>query len=114
MADLKPGEVPILGEQGAAMLEQRGHELGIFCHSCGLEMSGAGFEFISLRAVTRETRPTVVETRAFICGRDECAEAREAARQRATAVKPAGGWQVLTGPAEEPEDEAPAEEQPSG
>lgn len=94
------GGIPLLGEQAVAILEQRATQLGINCTVCGLEMSGPGFEFVSMRVEAgEEERPKVIEERAFICHREECAEAREKLRSRATAVRPAGGWEVLTGPA---------------
>lgn len=90
------GSAQILGEQRAAMLEQSAIRIGINCTACGLEMSGPGFEFVSLRPIFRAGRPTVVEGHVFVCHREECAESREKARSRATAVRPAGGWEVLT------------------
>lgn len=85
----------VLGEQRTMMLEQSAIRIGIFCTSCGLEMSGPGFEFVSLRPTFKEGRPTVIEGHVFICHREECADAREKARGLATAVRPAGGWTVL-------------------
>lgn len=90
------GGAQILGEQRAAMLEQAAIRIGINCTACALEMSGPGFEFVSLRAMFKEGRPTVVEGHVFICHREECAEAREKARSLATAVRPAGGWELIT------------------
>lgn len=89
------GSAQLLGEQRAAMLEQQAITLGINCTACAMEMSGPGFEFVSLRAVFKDGRPTVIEGHAYICHREECAEAREKARGRATAVRPAGGWELI-------------------
>ena len=103
MADEPSPSAQMLGPEAAEILDLRAAQLGINCTSCGLEMSGPGFEFLSMRVVLRE-KPTVVEERAFICHRDDCAEAREKLRGRATAVRPAGGWSVLTGPAQVEEE----------
>lgn len=86
----------LLGEQAAAMLEQTAIQLGINCTVCGLEMSGPGFEFVSLRPTMRQGNPTVVVGKVFVCGREECADGREKARSKCTAVRPAGGWEIQT------------------
>lgn len=101
-APYPPGsEGLVLGDERVAMLEETALQLGIYCHACGLEMSGPGFEFVSLRPVMKMRPggpgPTMVISRAFVCHREECAEARTEARAKATAVKAAGGWTVLTG-----------------
>lgn len=96
MADEMKGSAQVLGEQRTAMLEAAAIRIGITCQACGLEMSGPGFEFVSLHATFKEGRPTVVEGHAFLCHREECAWAREKARARATAVRPAGGWELIT------------------
>jgi hypothetical protein len=96
MAEEVTGTAQILGEQRTMMLEQSAIRLGINCTACGLEMSGPGFEFVSLRPTFKDGRPTVIEGHAFICHREECAVARQEARDRATAVRPAGGWEVIT------------------
>jgi hypothetical protein len=103
-----PQEARILGPQGQIMLEQAAVTLGIACTNCALPMSGPGFEFVSLRPVLRGGLPTVIDGHVFICHRDECAEAREQARQTATAVRPAGGWEVFEGKAEDEVDEPSA------
>lgn len=87
----------LLGEEAGAMLEQQATTMGIVCTSCGLEMRGPGFEFISLRPTIKAGKPTMEVGRLWICGREDCAEAREEAREKSTAVRPAGGWEVLTG-----------------
>ena len=96
----------LLGEQATAMLEQTAIQLGINCTACGLEMSGPGFEFVSLRPTMRQGKPTVVVGKVFVCSREDCAVAREEARSKCTAVRPAGGWEIqaaVTGEVDDPD-----------
>lgn len=104
-AGATPTEGRILGEQGRAMIEQAAVALGINCTNCGLPMEGPGFEFVSLRAVFKVgDRPKVINSHVFLCGRDDCAKARDKAYAVATAVRPAGGWQVFEAKAAGEED----------
>lgn len=91
----------ILGDGAVAAMEEMGRRIGIICTNCGGSMEGPGFEFISLRVEQKGEKPTVIVGRTFVCGRDDCAEARETMRGKATAVRDAGGWTVFTGPASE-------------
>lgn len=87
----------LLGLDAKAAIAETAINLGIICNSCKQAMEGAGFEFVSIRPEAREGRPTIVVGRQFICARKECAAAREDARTRATAVRPAGGWTAYYG-----------------
>jgi hypothetical protein len=99
------GTVPLLGDEAAAAIEQQALNLGITCHSCGAIMEGVGFEYVSLKAVSKDGRPTVLVRRAFICGEPDCAEAREEARKVSTAIRSAGGWSAFEGNAEQDDEQ---------
>lgn len=91
-----PSAAPLLGQVRAEALEAVAGKIGLYCAVCGGEMSGPGFEFVALIAVMKEGHPHVEVSRTFICHRDECAAAREEGRLKATAVRPAGGWTILS------------------
>lgn len=115
--DLGAQPTPIMGAQGAAMIEQTAVKAGILCTICTLDMEGGGFEFVSLQPKMVNGRPTVVVDRAFVCLRDDCAQAREGLAARCTAYRTATPWTLNPVTKTEAEAQAAADgegEKPDG